>query len=127
MSRARDWLLGALTIGLAASITLSEASLVVLAVVLVAGRFAAPAPSVRRRPAWPLIGPLLAFAMWSVVTALASPHPGESLLLASRGLLRLGAFYVVLYALPDTPAAVRFTSGLLIAVAIVAVLSFVQV
>src|SRR5262245_17861596 len=112
---------------MAASITLSEATLVVLAVVLVAGRLTARERAARPRPAWPLIGPVIAFALWSLLTALASAHPGESLLLASRGLLTLGAFYVVLYALPDTPTAVRFANGLLIAVAVVAVLSFVQV
>ena len=127
MSRTRDWLLRALTVGLAASITLSETTLVVLAVVLVAGRLAARERAARVRPAWPLIGPLLVFASWTLVAALASAHPGESLLLASRGLLTLGAFYVVLSALPDTPAAVRFTNELLMAVGIVALLSFVQV
>jgi O-antigen ligase len=127
LSRARDWLLGALTVGLAASITLSETTLVVLAVVLVAGWRAMLERAVPRRPAWPLIGPLLAFASWTLVAALASARPGESLLQGSRGLLTLGAFYVVLYALPDTPAAVRFMNGLLFAVAIVALLSFAQV
>ena len=127
MSRTRDWLLRALTVGLAASITLSETTLVVLAVVLVAGRLAARERAARVRPAWPLIGPLLVFASWTLVAALTSAHPGESLLLASRGLLTLGAFYVVLSALPDTPAAVRFTNELLMAVGIVALLSFVQV
>jgi len=121
LSRARDWLLRALTVGLAASITLSETTLVVLAVVLVVGRRAA-----RPRATWPLIGPVIAFALWTLVTVLASRHPGESLL-ASRGLLTLGAFYVVLNALPDTRAAGRFASGLLIAVATVALLSIVQV
>ena len=126
MSRARDWLLRVLTVGLAASITLSEAALVVLAVVLVVGGRPAPPGAARPRTAWPLIGPVIVFALWTLVTVLASPHPGESLL-ASRGLLTLGAFYVVLNALPDTRAAGRFASGLLIAVAVVALLSIVQV
>ena len=121
MSVLRDWLLWALTIGLAASITLSETTLVVLAVVLIFGPRAA-----RPRTGWPLIGPLIVFALWTLVTVLASARPGESFL-ASRGLLTLGAFYVVLYALPDARAAGRFASGLLIAVAIVALLSMVQV
>jgi O-antigen ligase len=120
LSRARDWLLWALTIGLAASISLSETTLVVLAVVLVVERRARP------RATWPLIGPLAVFALWTLVTVLASPHPGQSFL-ASRGLLTLGAFYVVLNALPDARAAGRFASGLLLAVAVVALLSMVQV
>ena len=126
MSRARDWLLWALTVGLAASITLSETTLVVLAVVLVLGGRPAPQRAARPRPTWPLIGPLIAFALWTLVTVLASVRPGESLL-ASRGLLTLGAFYVVLNVLPDTRAAGRFASGLLVAVAVVALLSIVQV
>ena len=126
MSRARNWLLGALTVGLAASITLSEATLVVLAVVLVAGRSAAAEGAARPRATWPLIGPLIAFALWTLVTVAASGHLRQSLL-ASRGLLTLGAFYVVLNALPDTRSAGRFASGLLVAVAVVALLSIVQV
>ena len=121
MSALIAWLLWALTAGLAASISLSETTLVVLALVLVFGRRAA-----RPRTGWPLIGPLLAFAGWTIVAALASARPGDSLL-ATKGLLTLGTFYVVLYALPDTRAAGRFASGLLIAVGIVAVLSIVQV
>jgi O-antigen ligase len=121
LSALRHCLLWALTVGLAASITLSETSLVALAVVLILG-----AKTARPRPALPLIGPLIAFALWTLVTALASGRPGESLL-ASRGLLTLGAFYVVLYALPDTRAAGRFASGLLGAVAVVALVSMVQV
>jgi len=121
LSVLRNWLLVALTAGLAASITLSETTLVVLAFVLVLGPRTA-----RPRAGWPLLGPLLAFVGWTLVTALASARPGESLV-ASRGLLTLLAFYVVLHALPDTRAAARFASGLLIAVAIVALASIVQV
>src|SRR5207247_1932615 len=51
----RDGLLGALTLGLAASISLSEATLVVLAAWLAFGRRAAGA----RRAGWPLAGPLV--------------------------------------------------------------------
>ena len=121
MSVARRWLLLALTAGLAASISLSEATLVVLAFLLILGP-----PAARPRASWPLIGPMLAFAVWTLATVLVSARPAESFM-ASRGLLTLGAFYVVLHALPDTRAAVRFANGLLIAVAIVAVLSIVQV
>ena len=121
MSALLAWLLWALTAGLAASITLSETTLVVLAVLLlVVPRTARP------RVVWPLLGPLAAFALWTLVAALASGRAAESLL-ASRGLLTLGAFYVVLNALPDARAAGRFASGLLLAVGIVAVLSMVQV
>ena len=121
MSVARRWLLVALTAGLAASISLSEATLVVLALLLVLGP-----PAARPRASWPLLGPMLAFAVWTLATVLVSARPAESFM-ASRGLLTLGAFYVVLHALPDTRAAIRFANGLLIAVAIVAALSIVQV
>ena len=121
MSVLRDWLLVALTAGLAASITLSETTLVVLAFLLVLGpRAAGP------RVGWPLIGPMIAFAVWTLVTALASTRPGGSLA-ASRGLLTLLAFYVVFHALPDARRAARFANGLLTAIAIVALLSIVQV
>ena len=121
MSALRVWLLRALVLGLVASISLSEITLVVLAVLLAVGPAAA-----RPRAGWPLIGPVIAFAGWTLVTALASARPGESLV-AARGILTFGAFYVVLYALPDARAARRFVAGLLIAVGIVAVLSMVQV
>jgi O-antigen ligase len=121
LSGVRDWLLLSLTVGLAASITLSETTLVVLAIWLVLGpRPASPSPR------WPLLAPLSVFAGWTVVAVLASARPMESLL-AARGLLTLGAFYVLLYALPDARAAGRFATGLFIAVAVVALLSIAQV
>jgi O-antigen ligase len=121
LSALRDWLLRALTLGLVASISLSEITLVVLGVLLAVGP-----RSDRPRSGWPLIGPVIAFAVWTLVTALASARPAESLM-AARGILTFGAFYVVLYALPDMRAARRFAGGLLIAVAVVALLSIVQV
>lgn len=121
MSALRAWLLRALTLGLVASISLSEITLVVLGVLLAVGP-----RSDRPRSGWPLIGPVMAFAAWTLMTALASTRPAESLM-AARGILTFGAFYVVLYALPDVRAARRFAVGLLIAVAVVALLSIVQV
>ena len=118
----RDGLLVALTLGLAASISLSEATLVVLAAWLAFGRRAAGA----RRAGWPLAGPLVGFAAWTLVAALASPRPVESLA-ATKGLLTLGAFYVMRHALPDRPAARRFLTGLFVAVSVVALLSVLQV
>jgi O-antigen ligase len=121
LSALRAWLLRALTLGLVASISLSEITLVVLGVLLAVGP-----RSDRPRSGWPLIGPVIAFAAWTLVTALASARPAESLM-AARGILTFGAFYVVLYALPDVRAARRFAGGLLIAIAVVALLSIVQV
>jgi O-antigen ligase len=122
IAAVRRWLLLALTLGLAASISLSELTLVVLAAWLVFGPREAGAP----RAGWPLVGPLTAFAAWTLVAALAAPRLVESLT-ATRGLLTLGAFYVVLHACPSRRAAERFLTGLLIAVSVVAVLSIVQV
>ncbi len=120
--RVRDGLLIALTAGLAASITLSETTLVVLALWLAFRRPAAGGAG----PGWPLRVELGAFAAWTLVAALASPRPLESLG-AARGLLPLGAFYVVLHALPDRRAASRFATGLLLAVSLVALLGVAQV
>src|SRR5262249_35661930 len=122
----RDWLLVALTAGLAASLTLSPTPPAVLAFLVGLAPPAAPPRGPRPRASCPLLGPLAAFAVWTLVAALASARPAESVL-ASRGLLTLAAFYVVLHALPDARAAERFLSGLLIAVAIVALASIVQV
>ena len=118
----RGWLLLALTLGLAASISLSEATLVVLAAWLVFG----PRDPGPRRAGWPFAGPLVAFAAWTLVAALTSPRPAESLV-AAKGLLTLGAFYVVRHALPDPPSARRFLTGLFVAVSVVALFSILQV
>jgi O-antigen ligase len=122
LNGVRGALLVALTVGLAASITLTETTLVVLALWIVFG----PRPAGTRRTRRPLLGPFAVFALWTLVAVLASDRPRESLL-SSRGLLTLGAFYVVLHALPDGHAARRFAQGLFLAVAVVAVVSIVQV
>ena len=122
ITAVRDGLLVALTLGLAASISLSELTLVVLAAWLAFGRRAAGG----RRAGWPLAGPLVGFAAWTIVAALTSPRPVESLA-AAKGLLTLGAFYVMRHALPDRPAARRFLTGLFVAVSVVALLSVLQV
>jgi O-antigen ligase len=67
-----------------------------------------------------------AFAAWTLISALASAHPLESLTTA-KGLLTLGTLYVLVAALPDARAARRFLAALFAAVSAVAVLSIVQV
>jgi O-antigen ligase len=114
-------LLVILAIGLACSITLSEITLLVLAAVLLAGA--------RPEARWlrtPLAAPLLAFAGWTLITAAASLEPGDSLR-ATKSLLTLATFWIVLGALPDAAAARRFASVVFACVAVVAVLSIVQV
>src|SRR5207247_10504307 len=66
------------------------------------------------------------FAAWTLVAALAAPRLVESLA-ATKGLLTLGAFYVVVHACPSRRAAERFLTGLFIAVAVVALFSIAQV
>jgi O-antigen ligase len=75
---------------------------------------------------WPLLGPLLTFAAWTLITALASGRPLASLT-ASKSLLVLGTFYVVLNTLPDAAAARRFTTVLFALIAVVAGLAIAQV
>jgi O-antigen ligase len=121
LARLHLGLLAALVVGLAASITLAQTALVLLALLLlVRPRPAGPGPG------WPLLGPLVAFAGWSVVAALASARPLESLV-AAKSLLSLGAFWVVLRALPDAAAARRFAAALFVAVGVVAALAVLQV
>jgi O-antigen ligase len=114
-------LLVILAIGLACSITLSEITLLVLAAVLLAGA----RPEARWLRA-PLAAPLLAFAGWTLITAAASLEPGDSLR-ATKSLLTLATFWIVLDALPDAAAARRFASVVFVCVAVVALLSIVQV
>ncbi len=118
--RVRDGLIVALVLGLAASISLSEVSIVALASCLVWIR------PLRSWRAWPLLAPLAAFAVWSVIVALVSAAPWESLS-ATRSLLPLATFWVVVGALDDPAAAHRFAVRLLWALTAVSLLSIVQV
>jgi O-antigen ligase len=113
-------LLGAFTLGLAVSISLAELALAGLALALLL------APRARGRLRWPLAAPVGAFALWTLLSALLSARPLESLV-ASKGLLVLGTFYVVLNVLPDARAARRFATALFALVAVVALLAIAQV
>ena len=118
----RDALVAALVVGLAVSITLSETSLVVLAVWLVWTRHA----RTMSRTSWPLLAPVLAFSAWSILTAALSSTPLESLR-ATKTLLPLATLWIVFGVLDDASAARRFASRLLWALAGVAVVSILQV
>lgn len=112
----RAWALTALAIGLAASITLSEVSLgALLVLVVVSGR--------PRRP--PLLTPILAFAAWGLVSALASQQPLESLG-QMRGVLWLATVWVLVASLDDARAAHRFATLVFVLVSVVAVMAIVQ-
>ncbi|HET7340836.1 MAG TPA: hypothetical protein VFL90_05190, partial [Methylomirabilota bacterium] len=114
-------LLVALAVGLAASISLAQLALGALAVwVLLARRHGLLGPL-----RWPLLLPLAAFSAWTVIAALLSAQPGDSLR-ECKNLLTLAAVFVLANALPDPAAARRFTRWLLLAIAVVAALAVVQ-
>ncbi len=114
----RRALLGALVAGLAVSITVSESALVALGLWLVLTR--------RRTLAWPLLAPMAAFAAWTVVAALTSAQPADSLR-SAKSVLVLAAFWVVVNALPDARAARAFLLALFAVLAVVGLASIVQV
>lgn len=117
--RVTHGLLLALVVGLAASITLAQGALLLLAAWLLARRRHAPPM------AWPLLPVVLAFAAWALVAAVAAADPVDSLD-AARSLVWLGTPYVVLAALPDARSARRFLLALFVAIAAVAALAVVQ-
>lgn len=106
--------------GLAASITVAQGTLLLLAAWVIIRR--RHMPPMR----WPLLGVVVAFAAWTLVAALASDDPAGSVR-SARSLLWLGTPYVLLAALPDTGAARRFLTALLVAVTAASVVAVVQV
>jgi len=122
LSVARRLLLAAFALGLAVSISLAELALAGLALVLLLGLSRGQG----RGLAWPLAVPIGAFALWTLVSALASARPLESLA-AAKSLLVLATFFIVLGSLPDGRAAHRFAATVFALVSAVAVLALVQV
>ncbi len=108
MTTLRRGLLGAFVVGLGFSITLSETSLALL--VLLWG-WRLRDREYRRGTAWPLAGPVGAFAAVTLLSALVSGHPGPSLL-AARELPLALALFVTLDALSGAEAADGFLSAL---------------
>ena len=121
--RLRVILLGAFAVGLAFSITLAESALAALALRLAWGVVAGRA----RLDGWPLARPFAAWIVVSLAAAGLSADPLQSLFVAAKGVLLIVTFYAMLDALPDAGAADRFLSGLLVLLAIVALLGIVQV
>ena len=122
LAAARAPLLVALVVGLAVSISLAQIVLTVLVVWVLLARWV----GVLERLRWPLLAPILAFSAWSLVAALASDHVTGSLH-ELKGLLSLGALFVIVNTLPDPAAARRFAVWLLLALTGAAVLGLVQV
>ena len=119
---ARTALLVALVLGLALSITLSQLALVALAAWLLIARWTGRLPALE----FPLPGPLTMFVVWSVIAALASARPLDSVV-ACKHLLNLGALVVLVNALSDTALARRFATWLVAALTVTALLGVVQV
>jgi O-antigen ligase len=122
MSRVQTTLLVALAVGLAASISVTQITLALLAVWLLLARRAGLVPPLQA----PLLGPMAAFAIWSVVAALASERPLDSLV-ASKGLLNLAALFVIVNALSEPRLARRFATWLLLALTLAAAVGVFQV
>jgi len=122
LAASRTPLLLALVAGLAASISLAQVTLGVLAVWVLLARRA----GVLTRLRWPLLSPIVAFAAWTVVATLASAQPAVGAW-DLKHLLSLGALFVIVNALPEPIDVRRFTRWLLVALTGTAVLGLVQV
>lgn len=115
-------LLGLFLVGLAFSITLSESTLALLALLWLWRLREAS----RATPTFPLAGPVLALAVTTLLAAVRSANPAQSLI-DSKGLLLLVILYVLVDALPDADAADRFLTWLFLLLAIHAGLGVIQV
>ena len=110
-----------LVAGLAASITLSQTMLGVLAAWLVWERLHG-----RLRTSWPLAAPLLAFAAWTVIAATLSRAPWDSFV-NTRPLLMLTTLWIVLHTVEDAARARAFAIALFVALTMIAALAVIQV
>jgi O-antigen ligase len=119
---ARMFLLFALVFGLLASISVTQIALGALAVWVVLARRAGVIPALRA----PLLGPIVAFVVWTVVAALASERPLDSLLTA-RNALNLAALFVVVNVLSEPALVRRVATWLLAGLGLLALVALVQV
>ena len=113
---------GAFVLGLGLSITLSETALALLTLLWL---WRLRDPHARAAARWPLWQPVLAWSAVSLISALASGHPGAALA-ACKGLLLVSALYVSADALSGPEAAHRFLSALLVVVTLAATVGVVQ-
>jgi O-antigen ligase len=119
----RRGLLAAFVVGLCCSITLSEATLLLLTLCWL---WRLRDPEVRRAQVWPLWGPVVVFAAATLLSAFASGHVAASLA-ASKGLWLTAALYVTADALEDARDADRFLSWLALAATGAALAGIIQV
>lgn len=122
LAAARVPLLVVLVVGFAVSISLAQIALGLL----VAWALLARRAGVLTRLHWPLLPPIAAFSVWSLVAALASDHIPVALW-DLKNLLTLGALFVLVNVLPEPADARRFAVWLLIGLTGAAVLGLVQV
>jgi putative inorganic carbon (HCO3(-)) transporter len=115
-------LLLVLVAGFAMSISLAQIALGLLVAWVLLARRAGVLPRLR----WPLLPPIAAFAVWSLVSALASEQIGSALW-ELKNLLTLGTLFVLVSALPQPADARRFAVWLLVGLTGAAVLGLVQV
>jgi O-antigen ligase len=122
----RDRLLAAFFVALAFSISISQALLVALLLVV---------PWTRARRLWlaaaplrqhPLTLPFAVFAGLTILSALVSGDPGGSLWMA-RDLLRIATFYLVLAYTRDATHAWRLWTGFLVVLTVMAAYGLTQV
>jgi len=119
----RNCLLGAYVLGLGVSISLSQGALVALSLLWL---WRLRDPAARQRLSLPLLGPMLAFAAATVLSALASGHAATSLV-AAKGLLLGMALYVAVDALGDGVEPDLFLAALVGVCALAALTGLVQV
>lgn len=119
----RGVLLAAFVAGLGLSITLAESALTLLTALWLWGL---RDPTTRAATRWPLWRPVLAWITVSVLSALASGHPADSLA-GAKGLLLVSALYVTANALRDAEAADRLLTGLSLVVALAGLVGLLQV
>jgi len=118
----RRILFAAFVVGLGLSISLSESALAALTVLWL---WRLRDPGVRRAQSWPLWGPMLAFSGVTILSALLSGYPVESLVHCKSLLLGL-VLYVTADALAGTDDAERFLTFLSIVVTIAAAMGLLQ-
>lgn len=123
MTALRRFLFAAFVLGLGFSITLSETTLALLAALWL---WSLRSPAGRAPARWPLLAPVLTLSGVTVLSALASGHPGASLA-AAKGLLLVAALYVTADLLDGPAAADRFLWALSLVVAAAAAVGLLQV
>jgi O-antigen ligase len=119
----RGVLLGAFVAGLGLSITLAETALALLTLLWL---WRLREPAVRAAQPWPLAAPVLSLAAVTVVSALLSGSPWESLA-AAKGLLLTAGLYVTADAVRERAVADRLLLGLSAAATVAAVVGILQV